>query len=159
MKNNVMKTIESLVLIKNNMDKEASEEDVHRHVNQYVHTQINDRIRPEAMKFNKATIQALDGVVLPVVYSEYFDTIDAFLDSDEKESVKLATVQVFAGQMVDGAVDTLATAKDNGIQNREFEAVCTQAIEFLKGFEQFTINVDDFAKSTIKNINTEKRGN
>lgn len=150
MKNDVMKTIESL--IKDNMNKGSSEEDVLRHVNQYLHAQINDRIRPTAMKFNKATARALDGVVLPVVYSEYFDTIDAFLDSDEKESIKLATVQVFAGQLVDGAVDTLATAKDNGIQNHKFEAVCTQAIEFLKGFEQFTINVNDFVKSTIKNF-------
>lgn len=150
MKNDVMKTIESL--IKDNMNKGASEEDAHLYVNQYMKAQLTDRIEPAAVKFNKATARALDGVVLPVVYSEYFDTIDAFLDSDEKESVKLATVQVFAGQLVDGAVDTLATAKDNGIQNREFEAVCTQAIEFLKGFEQFTINVDDFVKSTIKNF-------
>ena len=157
MKQDVMKTIESL--IKDNMNQGSSDEDVHRHVNQYMKAQLTDRIEPAAVKFNKATARALDGVVLPVVYSEYFDTIVAFLDSDEKESVKLATVQVFAGQLVDGAVDTLTTAKANGIQNREFEAVCTQAIEFLKGFEQFTINVDDFVKSTIKNINTEKRGN
>lgn len=150
MKHNIMKTIESL--IKDNFEKGASEVEVYGHVNQYVLAQINDHVRPEVMKFNKATTRALDGVVLPVVYSEYFDTIDAFLDSDEKEPVKLATIQVFAGQLVDGAVDTLATAKDNGIQNREFEAVCTQAIEFLKEFEKFTINVNDFVKSTIKNF-------
>lgn len=150
MKNNVMKTIESL--IKDNFEKGASEAEVYGHVNQYVHTQINDHVRPAAMKFNKATARALDGVVLPVVYSEYFDTIDAFLDSNEKEPVKLSGVQVFAGQLVDGAVDTLATAKANGIKNNTFDAACKQAIEFLKGFEQFTINVDEFVQSTIKNF-------
>ena len=157
MKNDVMKTIESL--IKDNMSKGASEEDAHLYVNQYMKAQLNDRVKPAAVKFNTAASKALSGVILPVVHMEYFDTMRLSLESNEKESLKLSSIQVFAGQLVDGAVDTLSTAKDNGIQNHEFEAVCTQAIEFLKGFEQFTINVDDFVKSTIKNINTEKRGN
>lgn len=157
MKKNVMETIESLV--KDNMNNGASEEDAHLYVNQYMKAQLNDRIKPAAVKFNTAASKALGGVILPVVHMEYFDTMRLSLESNEKESVKLATVQVFAGQMVDGAVATLATAQENGIKNKDFEAVCNQAIEFLTGFEQFTINVDDFVKSTIKNINTEKRGN
>ena len=157
MKKNVMETIESL--IKDNINQGASEEDAHLYVNQYMKAQLNDRVKPVAVKFNTAASNALDGVILPVVHMEYFDTMRLSLESDEKESLKLPSIQVFAGQMVDGAVATLATAQNNGVKNKDFEAVSNQAIEFLKGFEQFTINVDDFVKSTIKNINNEKRGN
>lgn len=157
MKKNVMETIESLV--KDNMNNGASEEDAHLYVNQYMKAQLNDRVKPAAAKFNTAASKALGGIILPVVHMEYFDTMRLSLESNEKESLKLSSIQVFAGQMVDGAVATLATAKENGIKNKDFEAVCNQAIEFLTGFEQFTINVDDFVKSTIKNINNEKRGN